>query len=111
MTDFKFEMSGIYGTGRVWSTGVKASAAGDLATALIDWGTQVASFWTNGSHGVETLFVHDPQGSVHHAFTREWLAGSCRRCGFHVHHVPLRFVRLGPYGLTRLRCTFTVRTP
>lgn len=57
MTDFKFEMSGIYGTGRVWSTGVKASAAGDLATALIDWGTQVASFWTNGSHGVETLYA------------------------------------------------------
>lgn len=57
MTDYKLEFSGVFGTGRVWSTGAKASSTNDLATTLIDWAIQVNSFWTNGSHGVETLYA------------------------------------------------------
>lgn len=57
MTDYKLEISGLFGTGRDWSTGVKASSTNDLATTLIDWALQVNSFWTNGSHGVQTLYA------------------------------------------------------
>ena len=57
MTDYKLEISGTFGTGRSWSTGVHASSTNDLATTQIDWALQVNSFWTNGSHGVETLYA------------------------------------------------------
>lgn len=57
MTDFKMEFSGVYGTGRRWSTGAHFSAGVDIVTAATDWSTQVNSFWTNGSHGVETLYA------------------------------------------------------
>lgn len=57
MTDYKLEISGVYGTGRPWSTGVHASSTNDLATTQIDWAAQVNSFWTNGSHGLETLYA------------------------------------------------------
>ena len=57
MTDYKLEISGVYGTGRSWSTGVHASSTNDLATTQIDWAAQVNSFWTNGSHGLETLYA------------------------------------------------------
>ncbi len=49
--------AGSYGTGRRWSTGVHFSSGTDLVTALSDWATQVNSFWTNGTHGVQTLYA------------------------------------------------------
>jgi hypothetical protein len=57
VTDFKFEMSGVYGTGRKWSTGVHASSADDIAAAVIEWGLKIADFWTNGTFGAETLYA------------------------------------------------------
>lgn len=57
MTDYKLEISGHYGTGRRWSTGVHASSGTDLATALTDWSAQVNSAWTNGTHGLEALYA------------------------------------------------------
>lgn len=57
MTDYKMEISGSYGTGRRWSCGAHFSAGSDLVTAASDWAAQVNSFWTNGSHGVETLYA------------------------------------------------------
>ncbi len=57
MTDYKLEVSGSYGTTRRWSWGCHVSSTADLATTVADWATQVVSFWTNGSHGVETLYA------------------------------------------------------
>lgn len=57
MTDFKLQISGVYGTGRVWSTGVHASSSNSLAGVLIDWAAQVNSAWTNGTHGLQTLYA------------------------------------------------------
>jgi len=57
VTDYQLKISGTFGTGRVWSTGAHASSTNDIATCLIDWALQVNSFWTNGSHGVETLYA------------------------------------------------------
>jgi hypothetical protein len=57
VTDYKFEMSGVYGTGRKWSTGVHASSAGDIAAAVIEWGLKVTDFWTNATYGAETLYA------------------------------------------------------
>lgn len=57
MTDYKLEISGAYGTGRRWSTGVHMSSGGDLAAALTDWSAQVNSAWTDGTHGLEALYA------------------------------------------------------
>jgi hypothetical protein len=57
VTDYKLEFSGVYGTGRRWSTGVHVSTSADIITTLTDWSAQVVSFWTNGTHGVETLYA------------------------------------------------------
>jgi hypothetical protein len=57
VTDYKLEVSGSFGTGRRWSWGCHVSGGSDLLTTETDWAAQVASFWTNGSHGVETLYA------------------------------------------------------
>jgi hypothetical protein len=57
MTDYKLEAGGVYGTGRVWTFGAHVSSSNDLATTLVDWSAQLVSFWTNGSHGVETVYA------------------------------------------------------
>lgn len=57
MPDYKLQLSGTYGTGRVWSTGVHATGAADLPSTAITWATQVNSAWTNASHGLETLYA------------------------------------------------------
>lgn len=56
MTDYQLKIAGAYGTGRAWSTAVHASSSSDLATTLINWAAQVNDFWTNATHGVETLY-------------------------------------------------------
>ena len=57
MPDYKLEVSGSFGTGRRWSWGCHVSSTADLATTITDWAAQVVSFWTNGPHGVETLYA------------------------------------------------------
>lgn len=57
MTDYKLEMSGVYGTGRRWSCGLHATASTDIASALIEWAAKVTDLWTNGTFGIETLYA------------------------------------------------------
>ena len=57
MVDYKVEISGVYGTGRRWSTGAHLSGGSDLLTTLTDWSAQVVSWWTNGTHGMEALYA------------------------------------------------------
>lgn len=57
MTDYKFEASGVYGTGRSWSTGVHASSSGDIAAALVEWSLKFTDFWSNGTTGAEDLYA------------------------------------------------------
>lgn len=57
MTDYKLEISGSYGTGRRWSSGVHVSSSADIITTLTDWSAQVVSAWTNGTHGLEALYA------------------------------------------------------
>lgn len=57
MTDYKMVIAGSYGTGRRWSSGAHFSSGTSLATAETDWSTQVVSFWTNGTHGMEALYA------------------------------------------------------
>lgn len=49
-------MRGVQPSGREWSTRLHYSSTAALATVEADWLAQVTSFWTNGTHGVETLF-------------------------------------------------------
>lgn len=56
MTDYKIEMSGVYGTGRRWSSGFHLTSSGDLAATVIDLGFKVSDLWTNGTYGLETLY-------------------------------------------------------
>jgi hypothetical protein len=39
-----------------WSFGIHFSSSSTLATVETDWLAQMSSAWTNGSHGVDTLF-------------------------------------------------------
>lgn len=57
MTDYKLGISGVYGTGRKWSTGIHVSSTGDIAAAVVEWGLKVADLWTNGTWGIETLYA------------------------------------------------------
>jgi hypothetical protein len=48
-----------YGTflsGRVWSFRQNFNSSAVLATVQADWATQVASAWTDGTHGLQTLY-------------------------------------------------------
>jgi len=47
---------GIYSSGRPWSFRQHFSSSAVLATVQADWDAQIASAWTNGSHGLETLY-------------------------------------------------------
>lgn len=47
---------GTYASGRVWSFRQHFSSAAVLATVESDWKAQINSAWTNGSHGLETLY-------------------------------------------------------
>lgn len=47
---------GVYLSGRQWSFRQNFSSAATLATVQADWHAQIGSFWTNGSHGLETLY-------------------------------------------------------
>lgn len=57
MTDYKLEMSGVYGTGRVWSTGVHVTSSGDIGATQVEWGLKVNDLWTNATFGLDTLYA------------------------------------------------------
>jgi hypothetical protein len=53
--------SGVFTSGETWSFRQHFNSAAAISTIQGDWFTQIGSFWTNGSHGVETLY---PTGTV-----------------------------------------------
>lgn len=56
MTLFNCIASGLQPSGRPWSISINMNSAASAAVVESDWGAQVISAWTNGSHGIETLF-------------------------------------------------------
>jgi len=61
MTIFRAVASGVFASGETWSWRQHLQSSSPLANVLSDWGTQVSSAWTNGTHGLETLY---PTGTV-----------------------------------------------
>jgi hypothetical protein len=47
---------GVYASGRPWSFRQNFSSSAVLATVQADWHAQIGSAWTNGAHGLETLY-------------------------------------------------------
>ncbi len=47
---------GIYASGRPWSFRQNFSSAAVLATVQADWAAQIAAAWTDGTHGLQTLY-------------------------------------------------------
>lgn len=47
---------GIYNSGRTWSFRQQFSSSAVLATVQSDWAAQVAAAWTDGTHGLQTLY-------------------------------------------------------
>lgn len=56
MTLYRCSATGVSPSGRSWSFRMNFSSTAPIATVENDWLTQVTSSWTNGSHGIETLF-------------------------------------------------------
>jgi len=56
MTLYRCVASGVFSSGRTWSFRQHFTSASPLATVEADWVTQLTSSWTNGTHGIETLF-------------------------------------------------------
>lgn len=47
---------GTYLSGRAWSFRQNFSSSAVLATVQSDWAAQVAALWTDGAHGLQTLY-------------------------------------------------------
>lgn len=47
---------GTYNSGRTWSFRQNFSSAATLATVEADWFAQVVAAWTDGAHGLQTLY-------------------------------------------------------
>ncbi len=47
---------GIYASGRPWSFRQNFSSSATLATVQSDWAAQSAAAWTDGTHGLQTLY-------------------------------------------------------
>jgi hypothetical protein len=56
MTLYSCEAHGVFGSGRLWSFGLDFSSSATLATIEADWLSASGSFWTDGTHGVQTLY-------------------------------------------------------
>lgn len=56
MALYRCVASGVYASGRPWSFRQNFSSAATLATVQADWATQVAAAWTDGTHGLQTLY-------------------------------------------------------
>jgi len=56
MTLYRCVAYGAFTSGRRWSFRQNFSSASPLATVQADWVTQLTSAWTNGTHGIETLY-------------------------------------------------------
>lgn len=47
---------GVYNSGRSWSFRQNFSSSATLATVQADWFAQVVAAWTDGTHGLQTLY-------------------------------------------------------
>lgn len=56
MTLFRCSAHGVSPSGRAWSFGMHVSSSASVSTVEADWSTQINSAWTDGTHGVETIF-------------------------------------------------------
>jgi hypothetical protein len=56
MTVYRCVASGVFASGETWSFRQHFNSSAAIATVQGDWFSQLNSFWTNGSHGVETLY-------------------------------------------------------
>jgi hypothetical protein len=56
MTLYRCQAIGVNPSTREWSFGIDFSSGSSLTVVAADWLTQITSFWTNGTHGVETVF-------------------------------------------------------
>lgn len=56
MALFRCLAQGVSPSGRSWSFRMNFSSSSPVATVEADWLAQITSLWTNGSHGIETLF-------------------------------------------------------
>jgi hypothetical protein len=56
MTLYRCEMHGVYASGRLWSCRQEFTSSAVLATIETDWKNATNSLWTDGTHGIETLY-------------------------------------------------------
>jgi hypothetical protein len=61
VTVYRCIASGVFAGGSTWSFRQHFDSSAVIATIQGDWFAQINSFWTNGTHGVETLY---PTGTV-----------------------------------------------
>lgn len=56
MTVYRAVASGVFASGETWSFRQHFDSGADIATISGDWSAQIQSAWTNGTHGLETLY-------------------------------------------------------
>lgn len=56
MTLYRCVAYGIYTSGQKWSFRQNFSSAATLATVENDWKTAITSLWTDGTHGIQTVY-------------------------------------------------------
>lgn len=56
MADYFARIRGHYASGRTWSTGLHITSTDTAAALLTIWAAQVTSFWTDGTHGLNTVY-------------------------------------------------------
>lgn len=80
MTIYRCKASGVFAGGSTWSFRQHFDSSAVIATIQADWFSQINSFWTNGTHGVETLY---PTGTILDLTSTSALAGVPFREGAH----------------------------
>lgn len=58
---YRATMNGVFPDGRTWSSRLTVGDPANTAAVLARWGLALTSAWTNGSHGLQTLY---PVGTV-----------------------------------------------
>lgn len=56
MTLFRCVASGVFASGSTWSFRQHFQSSSAISVVQGDWHNQIVSFWTNGTHGVETIY-------------------------------------------------------
>lgn len=56
MTLYRCTIKGVFASGRTWSVRQHFSSSATLATVESDWSAAVVDLYTNGTHGIQTLY-------------------------------------------------------